>query len=277
MENAVIITGHLRTFESVMASINDSIIQPNNAVVFICCETDDYTKLQEILNTFPLIKIGGIITASSFRNDEFNAILTMTKTSQRKGLSDAVFERARNADGLNWSINYIETSGSLLQYYQFWKIWQILLAYERTHKCKFENIIRTRTDIFINKPINMQNVFEEDGYINTLYKQDAFVKNSVYFDKLINSISHPDDTIITLGNEQVWFGNRCVFNRIAHIVFHYGLWDSGHSFSFNSETAFHEFCKNHNIYHIGLEEKNWPVYFYNDTEKKTFLFGICRK
>ena len=276
MLNAVIITGQLRTFDKILKSLIDSIIVPNNATVFLCCETDDHHTLQKLLNTFPNIKFGGVMVASSFRNEEFNAILTMIKQSNRNGLSDKIFERARKADGINWHYNYVESSGTILQYYQFWKIWSVLLDYERTHNCKFDNVVRTRTDIFINKTINMNNVFEEGGYINELYINDTLVKTSIYYDDLINNIDKPDDTIITLGEEQVWIGKRTIFDRLAQIVFHYGLWDSGHSFSFNSETNFHEFCRYNNIYHVGIKEKQWPMFFYNSLEIHNYLFGIYR-
>jgi len=275
--NAVIITGQIRTFEKILKSLVENIVVPNNAVVFICCETDNKENLDKILNKYPEINIGGIITEPSFRNGELNSILNMIIKSNRKGLSHEVFERARKADGINWNINYIETSGTIIQYYQFWKIWHVLLEYERKNKCKFENIIRTRTDVFISKKINISNVFEEGGYIQNLYNKSMLVDNSIYFDKLTNIIHKPCDTIITLSTEQVWIGKRTVFDCLSNILFHYGLWDSGHSFSFNSETNFHEFCKNYNIYHIGIQEKeDWPLYFYGNDDVNKYLFGICR-
>jgi len=274
--NAVIITGNLRSFDKIIKSLIDSIIIPNNAIVFICCETEKKEDLYNILNAYPEINIGGIITEITFRNEEFHSILNMIKSSNRKGLMHEVFERAQKTDGTDWNINYIETSGSVIQYYQFWKIWNTLLQYERNNNCKFENIIRTRTDMFINKKINISNVFEEGGYIQNLYDNSLLEENKIYYDKLTKVINNPYDTVITLAIEQVWIGKRTVFDRLSNIIFHYGLWDSGHSFSFNSETNFHEFCKNYNIYHIGIQEKNYPVYFYNMKDSMNYLFGICK-
>ena len=275
--NAVIITGQIRTFEKILKSLVENIVVPNKAVVFICCETDNKENLDKILNKYPEINIGGIITEPSFINEEFNSIVNMIITSGRKGLSPKVFERAQKVDGINWNINYIVTSGTIVQYYQFWKIWHILLEYERKNNCKFENIIRTRTDVFISKKINISNVFEEGGYIENLYNKSMLLDNSIYFDKLTNIIYKPCDTIITLATEQVWIGKRTVFECLSNILFHYGLWDSGNSFSFNSETNFHEFCKNYNIYHIGIQEKeDWPLYFHENDDVNKYLFGICR-
>jgi hypothetical protein len=277
MLNTVIITGQIRTLGKILKLLVENIIVPNNAIVFICCETDSKEELYKILNTYPEIKIGGIIAENTFRNEEFNSIVNMIKCSNRKGLNNDVFERARQADGINWNMDYIETSGSILQYYQFWKIWSILLDYERKNNCKFVNIIRTRTDIFITKKININNVFEEEGYIKNLYDKSLLLTDSIYFNKLTNIICKPYDTVITLGTEQVWIGKRTVFDRLSNIIFYYGLWDSGYSFSFNSETNFHEFCKNNNLYHIGIQEKeDWPLYFYDNENLNKYLFGICR-
>ena len=56
--NAVIITGQIRTFEQILKSLVTNIILPNNAIVFICCETDSKEELYKILYTYPEIKIG---------------------------------------------------------------------------------------------------------------------------------------------------------------------------------------------------------------------------
>ena len=121
----------------------------------------------------------------------------------------------------------------------------------------------------------MNNIFETDGYIQKLRDNCVLVENSIYYDNIINSFIL-DDTVITLAVEQAWFGKRGVFDKLSNLVFYYGLWDSGHSFTFNSETTFHEFCKHNNIYHIGIQEKQWPVYFNSIEDSKRYLFGICR-
>jgi hypothetical protein len=258
--NAVIITGQYRSFDKILPNLIKNVIEPNNCIVFIClegsCQVKDFK-----------IKVGGIIVEPTFRNSEFQEILNMVRN--RQGLSSDVFERSRKADGINWHYSYVEQSGSILQYYQFWRIWQKVLEYERDNKIKFENVIRTRTDIYISKPINVSNVFT--GYINELYSEKKLVETSKYFDDLI-----PDYEVITLGEEQVWISKRENFNILSQLIFHYGLYDSGFPFAFNSETQFHQFCKHHGLKHIGIKEKEWPMYCSSIEEAEKYLFVIAR-
>jgi len=274
--NAVIITGQLRTIENVFKSIVKNVIIPNEAIVFFCCETNEPNKLQQLLEKYPSVKLGGKYIVDTFRNVEFNSILYMIKNSKRKGLTPEIFERGRLADGLNWQYDFVETSGSILQHYQFWKIWSIVLEYERINNCKFTNIMKTRTDIFFNDIVNIDTIFNENCSIKKLYDTNQLVDDSVYYDKLVNPNELTTKYIITFVVDLVYIGKRDVFDLLSQVVFHYSLWDSGKSFSFNAETQFHEFCKNYNIYHIGIQLKNSPHYFYSDIECNNFLFGIRR-
>ena len=266
--NAIIITGQYRSFNNVFDSIVKNIIEPNNCVLFMCMEGKC-----NILDSYPSVKIGNIIMEETFRNTEFQSILHMIKASNRPGLSPEVFERSRKHDGINWQYSYVEQSGSILQYYQFWKIWQKVLEYESKNNMKFENCIRTRTDIYITKPINISNIF--DGYIQELFLSKKLVETNRYFDDLDQNIT--DDTVITLGVEQNWISKRHNFNLLSQIIFYYGLYDSGHTSAFSSESQFHQFCKHHNLKHIGIVEINdWPVYSRSLEQAQKYLFTIAR-
>jgi hypothetical protein len=268
--NAIIITGQYRSFDNIFESIVKNIIEPNNCIVFICIEGT--CKIQDILNRYPSVKIGNIIVESTFRNIEFQSILHMIRNSNRPGLSPEVFERSRRADGINWQYSYVEQSGTILQYYQFWRIWQKVLEYERKNSIKFDNVMRTRTDIYLSKPINISIVF--DGYIRELYSSQKLVESSKYFDDIVDDINH--STVVTLGEEQVWISRRDNFNMLSQLIFHYGLYDSGFPFAFNSETQFHQFCKHHNLKHIGIKEKDWPMYSSSLEQAEKYLFVIAR-
>ena len=265
--NAIIITGQYRSLDKILPNLIKNIIEPNNCTVFICLEGS--CDIKELINYNSLFKLGHLLVEPTFRNSEFQAILDMIRNSNRSGLSPEVFERSRKADGINWQYSYIEQSGTILQYYQFWRIWQKVLEYERQNNIKFENIVRTRTDIYISKPINISNVFT--GYINELYSEKKLVESSKYFDDLI-----PGDGVITLGEEQVWISKRENFNILSQLIFHYGLYDSGFPFAFNSETQFHQFCKNHGLKHIGIKEKEWPLYCSSLEQAEKYLFVIAR-
>jgi hypothetical protein len=272
--NAVVITGQFRCFDRVFKSLVSNIIIPNNAVVFICCEVDDPTRITRLLETYPEVKVGGALLGPSFRDQQFNSILHMIKTSGRKGVSNEVFERSKRHDGINWSFSYLEGSGTIIQYYQFWKVWSMVLDYERANKVKFTNIMRTRTDTQITRSVNLANVFEDGGYVKKLYTNDKLVVSSSYFENLSTDVD--DDTLVTLGHEQVWIGKHATFDKLSNIIFEYGIYDSGLHSAFNSETQFHQFCKKRNIKHLGILEKDWPLYTFSQQEVDKYLFSIER-
>jgi hypothetical protein len=64
--NAILITGQFRTLDKVVHSLHRSIIAPNHAVVFVCCETDgDEASVRDVLlsNTSSSMRLGGFLTA----------------------------------------------------------------------------------------------------------------------------------------------------------------------------------------------------------------------
>lgn len=277
--NAIILTGSYRSFEKIFSSIYTNLNLDKN-ILFLCFEIDNDNELYEYLKLFPNLKIGKILTAKTFRTVEYSYILDAIST--RPAVSENVFKRAIQEDfsnGINtyWSFDYLRCSGSIIQYYQLWKIWQFIIEYEYTNNIKFDNIVRSRSDIFINKPIldDMYNI------IKNMYENNLLDPINNYYDELTNEIIHKigdplnqEDKIITLGTEQVWIGKRDIFDRLSQIIFHYGLWDSGKPYTFNSETTFHLFCKKNGILHIGIQERNWKVYYQlQDTQ---CLFGIIR-
>jgi hypothetical protein len=265
---AIIITGQLRSIETIFQSIVEHLVTPNNGVLFFACEVDDPSRLKALLNKYPDANVGGILCEKTFRNLEFNSILQMIKNSNRAGLSEEVFQRSRKADGINWQYSYVESSGTILQYYQFWKVWHLVLEYERKNSMKFSHCVRTRTDITISRPIDVTNVFSNID-INTLKLESIYFRTP----KLEYDL---ENTVITLGHEQVWIAKRSVFDRLSMIVFHYGYWDSGLTCAFNSEFTFDQFCKHFNIYHIGIEEKGWGLYSYSHADSKKWLISVCR-
>jgi hypothetical protein len=267
MKSAIAVTGQFRTLETTFPFILNNIVIPNNGTLFIL--TDDYDKLNELLSKYPKCKIGGILCKKTFIDDEYRSIFNMIKTSNRAGLTEDVFERSRKSDGINWQFSYLENSGSVLQYYQFWKIWNLVVKYEREHNIKFTHCVRTRTDIMITKPITVDNIFKTVD-IKTLILDSGCYHNSPSIDYDI------DDTLVTLGTDHTWIGTRNTLDKLSNLIFYYGYWDSGFPFSFNSETTLHQFCKNFNITHIGIIEKNWPLYTYSNDEAMKWLFSVVK-
>jgi hypothetical protein len=279
--SAIILTGSYRTFESIFPSIYTNLNLDKN-ILFLCFEMNDDKELYRYLESYPNVKIGKILTAPTFKTIEYTYILDMIST--RPAVSEEVFKRAMEKDksvGVNtyWSFDYLRCSGSIIQYYQFWKIWQYVIEYELVNNMKFDSIVRSRSDIFINKPVleDMYNI------VRNLHENNLLLTINDYYDELTDELvqkigdpMHQEDKVITLGTEQVWIGKRHIFDKLSQIIFHYGLWDSGKEYAFNSETTFHMFCKKNGIIHIGIQECGWNVYYTLTDDKNTALFGISQ-
>jgi len=279
--SAIILTGSYRSFgsfERIFPSIYTNLNLDRN-VLFLCFEMNNDNELHEYLKLYPNLKIGKILTAKTFRTNEYLYILDAIST--RPGVSEEVFKRAiqkelNNGVNIYWSFDYLRCSGSILQYYQFWKIWQHVIEYELVNNMKFDNVVRSRSDIFINKPVldDMYNI------VKSMYDNNLLEPLNSYYDELTSEVvqklgdpMNQEDKVITLGTEQVWIAKRHIFDRLSQIIFHYGLWDSGKDYTFNSETAFHIYCTKNGIRHIGIQEKVWNVYY--PLHDDACLFGIA--
>lgn len=285
---AILMTGGLRTLSQIFPNFHKHVLSVNKYTLFVACETDTPDKLFEVLGAYPDINLGTVIHTASFRTDpQYQAIERMIETSDRPGLRHEVYARATAADacGTNWIAigpGFIKSSGSIIQYYQVWKLWQHVLAYERTHpEVKFTHCMRTRCDIIFNEPIRITDKFTESNLWYDAYQAQHRIDNNAsryhHTTRELASISpQSNEYVITFCVDLVWMARRTTFDKLSQIIYHYGLWDSGHPYSFNSETTFHEFCVNHNIHHYGITEANFPLYAHSMEETRNHIMIILR-
>lgn len=287
---ALLITGGFRTFDKSLETIYENIISKNDCICFFLVEGVWGPKIiWDNVNKYPGIKIGWLMSAESYRDKHYNAIVEMTKNSDRDALKREVFERAsaqpgNDIDWPNYGPNFIfNTSGSLLQFYQVWRLWQHVTRYERENNMKFTHAVRVRTDLLIGKPLFISDTFAADNPIlREMEKNNEFTdaedESCEYFDsKRLTMDTYPGDYLITLGVDIVWIAKRNVFQQLTNMVFHYGIWDSGAAYAFNAEGCFHQFCKHNNIRHYYLTEKHFPLYTTNIEDKNKYLMIILRK
>jgi hypothetical protein len=285
---AILMTGGLRTLSQVFPNFHKNVLSVNKYTLFIACETDKPEKLFEVLGAYPDLNLGAVFHTRSFRDDpQYKAIVQMIETSDRPGLSHEVYKRALEVDKgkLNWlevGPGFIKSSGSIIQYYQVWKLWQHVLAYERTHPdMKFTHCMRTRCDIIFNEPIRVTDTFTQSNPWYDTYQAEHRIDNgSSRYHHTTNELAtvspQSKDYVITFCVDLVWMARRATFDKLSQIIYHYGLWDSGHPFSFNSETTFHEFCVNHNIHHYGITETNFPLYAHSMEATRNHIMIILR-
>lgn len=257
MRTAILCVGGERSLERTIGHLKKNLLEVNQPVLFFACETE---TPQRFLDYFDGYKIGGSVLIPSFRTSEYSHILSMCL--ERPGLSEQVFERARNADGICWTNDYIKQSGTILQYYQLWKAWQLLLEYERVHDMKFDFCVKWRLDILITKPLVFADI--PSGKSEDIMRSMGNEHMKAHPRQHINSFyehgygsKYTDNIVWTLGHEQVFMTYRKNFECFGPMVFCFGLWDSGGPFAFNSETFFHQMCiRNQLIHWIFMEDGN---------------------
>lgn len=234
MRTAVLITGQVRTIDRTRTLLQRNLIEPNNATLFLACEGDPRLDGE----------IGGADIRDSFRCPEFNAFITVVWSSARPGLLQKVFDRSNEG----WSIEYVFTSGTLLQYYQVWKAWMLLLDYEKKHSMKFDVVVRCRPDSLITEKLDL----------STVLSSDELTCRSLGSERIRRSLvpigGCTDRAVITLGAEQFWVARRDVFALLGPMVFTYGCWDSGSKCAFNSESYFEEFCRMNHLPYWSFSE-----------------------
>jgi hypothetical protein len=273
MRTAILFTGQKRTLARVQSLLKENLLDPNHVTLFFACEGD-----ASIVESFAEYETGGADIRSTFRTPEFDRILETLEG--RPGLSEEVFERSRQADGLWWSVDYVKGSGTVLQYYQVWKAYCLMLNYERTHRMRFDVCVRARLDMMLTERLPL-----EEFVLQTHTTEDARslgsrrirIRNRV---RIPDTYEHPrgtpptDRIVWTLGPEQSWICRRDVFDVLGPMVFSYGLYDSTKPFSFNSETFFHETCKSHSIVHYAFLEEGNPLF--TSTLDPQWVFSLIR-
>jgi hypothetical protein len=236
MRTAVLFTGQERTLSRTVGLLKRNLLVPHNATVFLAVET---TAPDSIKGYFDGVEIGGADVRDTFRTPEFKGFIAMLWSSSRPALLEKVFVRC-NRGG---SIDYIFESGTLLQYYQIWKAWMMLLDYEQKHKMKFDVVVRCRPDCLLTEKLNLASIFSKDEI--TCRSMGVERIRSV----LTPTNESMDKVVLTLGFEQFWVAQRDVFALLGSMLLAFGCWDNGTEYAFNSECFFDEFCKMNHITH----------------------------
>jgi len=260
--HAILFVGQERSLERTFQGLNENLLAPNKPVLFFACET---SSPDQFLARFRDYEVGGAVLLPSFRTPEYAHIVEMAL--QRPAASDDVFDRARRADGLNWTSDYLRNSGTILQYYQLWKAWTALLDYERTHNVKFDLCMKCRLDIQWTIPFSFDTVLREGSEQELRAMGNSYMRRNPRDPMKINTyyehpygIPYTDNIVWSWGPEQVFLSQRSNFQLFGPMVFYFGCWDSTGPFAFNSESFFHQFCVRHNLVHWEFMETSNPVF-----------------
>lgn len=265
MNLAILFTGKLRTFEKTHKLILNNFIIPNNATLFFCIDEDKtkYEILNIILDYFPKQYLGNLCIINK-NNTEYDKLLKFL-LDNKPALQKEIFNK------IGWTQDYMYQSGSIFEYFQFMKCYDLMIQYEKKNNCKFDIIIRSRLDIIINEPINLIDFFTKEKLINI---DDDIYRRCLGNQKLCNSILNKrrfkeynlnyyetffDDDfkfknnlldninnskyLWVFGLNQVWIGKRHVMDIMYNLIYNYGNFFGKVKETFNSETQFAEYCK----------------------------------
>lgn len=306
---ALLLTGNYRTFDKTYFLIKKNILDPcqhsNNIVkIFLYCESDKSgPELERIISQrLGPEYIGRIFVITSSKTKEYNGIFNLLQAG-KPALTREIFEKASQQDRHTWNSSYLYNSGSILQYYQFMKCFDLMLEYEREHNCTFDICIRSRLDIIIGQPLDLPSFFstinktildrvdhDKELYTRSLglshivdslkseivkleptaqkYTLKPYLPSTEKVDenKLLESINN-DNFLWTFGIEQIWIGKRHVFNSLRNMIYDYGNYiNPNHVCTFNSESFF--------IYH--MQHLNIKQFIFNTTEDLLFNYNYFK-
>jgi hypothetical protein len=236
---AVLFTGQDRNLARNIKLLRRNLLEANSVTLFLACESG----WPDFMRHFDGLEVGGAdVRSESFRNsEELNLFNQILHRSDRPALRDAVYARSVPE---GWNTYYVtEGSGTITQYYQVWKAWMLLLAYEQKNNMKFDVVARCRPDSIIGDRLDL----------STLLSSDELTCRSLGSEKIRSKLTlaggSTENAVVTLGYEQFWVARRDVFALLGPMLFTYGCWDHGEKYAFNSESNFIAFCKmNHLTY-----------------------------
>lgn len=229
MRTAVIVNGQERGLRRTVNLLKKNLLVPNDAVMFLACESGNAALTAAY---FQGAHYGGSLILPSLRDTEFNAFMQFLESSGRPAITPEAFTRSSEP----WSISYLHGSGTVIQYYQVWKAWQMILDYERTHNMRFDIVVRCRPDSILTERLDLSLPYFGSERIRSRQLGSS-------------EVTLRDNNVVTFGQEQFWVARRDVFALLGPMVFTYGTWDSGGKYPFNSESFFSQFCKVNNIVH----------------------------
>ena len=265
MKVAVLFTGQYRSFDNTSESIRTNLLEPNNAYSFIFCETS--MSLSELKSKCPS---NSRVKCYNERPKEFCELYTKL-INTKPAIQPNKFSR------VPFNQSYLWYSGSIIEYYQYMKCYDMMLKYEKEHNMTFDIIIRTRLDIMFGQPISILSFFSkihsdirekttDNDYIMNLGNQ-TMIKNGLgnpacyghvcklemdnfSTEKELLEHINTENYIWTLGTNQIWIGKRHVMKQFHKMIYAYGDFDIGSEGTFNSETQFTQFCKSNHIKHF---------------------------
>jgi len=184
MKIAILLTGELRTIEKTLIHFKNNIVDNLDCDVYCVLQPNkdgtgnDISYYEKYVKEILGDKCKKIHVF--YRNDWlFNAYQT------------ELLDNFKNKLPNNW-INYLRTSGSMIEYYQLWLAYNDMVKYEMINNIRYDYIIRFRTDLYWNDKLNFDwlNISENEirNRINLFVNNDKNITNKELLAKIMVTI-----------------------------------------------------------------------------------------
>ena len=140
MRIAVLYTGEERTLESTLPYFKKNVLLNDDVHVYCIIQTKNNEKVKNLLDMY----IGNNL--KSFEWFDNNDLVW-------RFIQEKLIE---NMDIDNDIKKYLRSSGSMVEYYQMWLAYIMMTRIENLENFKYDYVIRNRSDIVVNKPIDFK-------------------------------------------------------------------------------------------------------------------------
>lgn len=273
MKVAVLFTGALRTIRKTLPFLKQNVLLNKETVMFACCQNDSDVPDTE-WEQWLAEEIGTALLSFQW-----------FQPSDPHWLSTRDRQLANMAIGASTQ-HYLQTSGSMIEYYQLQTAYTAMCAHEFTSHTKYEYVVRVRTDTIFAHPIDfhwLQWTEEEIAQrLDSIRAQQPDATDSRLLQYFMTSVI-ADDTIDNLANftgcchlgrspepalselreyllrgsyiltfrkNLLYIARRDLFYCIPALGSLYGLFTSPHTlphFRWNAESQFQAACYHSNV------------------------------
>lgn len=190
---AIIYTGELRTIEKTIHYFKKNILEANPLI---------QVHVFAILQNIPKMEdwIRGHFGEHLKSLEWIDKADTTWKTIQKRLLSNIHIHQ-------EWK-DYLENSGSMIEYYQLYLAYSNMVKYEYNNNTRYDFVMRIRPDIVINKPLDFS-VFRKDSsyYVNLLDTIRVYLGENI------------DDTEITKKQLYIFMNTLLDNGRHKHMTY----------------------------------------------------------
>lgn len=199
MKIAVLLFGHLRTFEQCYKGLQDNLLSLYDCDVFMHTwdETDHNTK--------------------SWHNREIDPQKVTAETEKKINLyyspkdyqieHQAEYSKAQDVTYLSEPHNIVSTASAYFMFYTLNKANQLRKKYEKYHNIKYDVIFATRPDVVLYTPLRIEEILYQAEVSNFDLNRVRFVSYSH------TTNDHPQKLLINRVNDIIFFSKPIVMDK----------------------------------------------------------------